>query len=206
MDDLRSRLSNLNLDQSAVSLALGAIVVVVIGVLVFNYFSRLNRPATPLVPTPQTSALTSSPTPSKHTVVAGETLAVLAQKYYGSVDQWTRLCDANKEALQGNCDNLPVGLQLTVPQPEVAGIFSIASPVPLPTPSPPPAAEPQPSVMPATGTVQTKDTYTIVRGDTLCGILVRFQGNCVNANQIARCNSISNANLIHADNVLKLAC
>lgn len=204
MDNLRSRLSNLNLDQSAVSLALGAIVVVVIGVLVFNYFSRLNRPTTPLAPTPQTSALTSSPTPSKHTVVAGETLGVVAQKYYGSVDQWTRLCDANKEALQGNCDNLPVGLQLTVPLPEVAGVFSIASPVPFPTPSP--EVSPIPSVMPVTGTVQTKDTYTIVRGDTLCGILVRLQGSCANANQIARCNNISNVNLIHADNVLKLAC
>lgn len=203
MDGLRSRLANLNLDQSAVSLALGAIVVVVIGVLVFNYFSRLNRPATPLAPSPQTSALTSQ-VPSKHVVEAGETLGVIAQKYYGSPDQWTRLCDVNKDALQGNCDRIPVGIELTVPQPEVAGIFSFASPVPFPTA--PPEMSPIPSVMPVTGTVDNADTYTTVRGDTLCGVLIRFQGNCASLDQIARCNNISNPNLIHADNVLKLRC
>lgn len=213
MDDLRSRLKEFQLDQSAVSLALGAIVVVVIGVLVFNYISRLNRPSTPIA-TPTTPEVSSTATQSnKHRVEAGETLGTIAQKYYGTLDAWNTICEANRAALNNNCDLVPLGAELTIPLRDVAGVTTPASSLPSPSspsaaPDRVPASGPTPAQMPATGLspTPTVTTYTIVRGDTLCGILTRFKGSCALASEIARCNNISNPNLIHADNVLKLSC
>lgn len=207
--NLRTKLSEFKIDQSAVSLALGAIVVVVIGVLVFNYFSKLNRPINPIpINTPETSSLKSnnSNIPAKHTVEAGETLGTIAEKYYGTSELWTKLCEANSDILKKNCDLLEPGVELTILPKDVAA--NSASPLPLPSPKAV-SATLSPTIMPSTGIASAAsqvDTYTIVRGDTLCGILTRFSGSCTNVENIARCNNIANPNLIHADNILKLRC
>jgi nucleoid-associated protein YgaU len=49
-----------------------------------------------------------------HTVVAGDTLANLARRYYGNTSQWPQLRQANRELL-GEKTDLKVGMKLRVP-------------------------------------------------------------------------------------------
>ena len=48
-----------------------------------------------------------------HTVLAGETLAVLAERYFGSVAAWRRIADANPEIRNPNA--IKPGLEIVIP-------------------------------------------------------------------------------------------
>jgi 5'-nucleotidase len=76
---------------------------------------------TPLLP-PRVPSPSPSPSPSPangpeqlHTVEAGDTLASLAQKYYGDATVWRKIFDANKGAIGENPDNIKIGMQLKIP-------------------------------------------------------------------------------------------
>jgi polar amino acid transport system substrate-binding protein len=94
--------------------------------------AQLAPPATATpVPTPtvlapvsnQTSAeaaLSPTPrllfaTPVRHRVTATDSLASIAQRYYGEQRLWTLIYDANREALGDNPNVLPIGLELVIP-------------------------------------------------------------------------------------------
>ncbi|MDR2673682.1 MAG: LysM peptidoglycan-binding domain-containing protein [Opitutaceae bacterium] len=49
-----------------------------------------------------------------HTVVAGDTLSRLAKDYYGSVERWPEIYEANREALK-NPASLDLGMELIIP-------------------------------------------------------------------------------------------
>jgi 5'-nucleotidase len=65
----------------------------------------------------------ASPSPSpaaggpgeSYTVGDGDTLASIADKYYGDASQWRKIYDANKAAIGDNPDNVKVGTKLTIP-------------------------------------------------------------------------------------------
>jgi nucleoid-associated protein YgaU len=64
-------------------------------------------------------AATVSPTPGDsakgtHTVVRGETLRILATRYYGDAEQWRRIFAANRRSLTSP-DQLTEGKVLTIP-------------------------------------------------------------------------------------------
>ena len=50
----------------------------------------------------------------RHTVVKGDTLFSLAQRYYGSRAKWRQLLDANRDVLSGP-DALRLGQELKIP-------------------------------------------------------------------------------------------
>jgi nucleoid-associated protein YgaU len=82
-------------------------------------------PAAPKVPSPSPSvAALPSPSPSQprasgpeqtYTVEAGDTLAKIAQKYYGDETLWRMLYDANRGLIGDNPDNIKVGTQIKIP-------------------------------------------------------------------------------------------
>lgn len=76
--------SDLQSNQSRLSLILGALIVLVVGVLVFNFF---NKPKSELGPSQTTDQMqegdvTPDKLPGKYTVKEGDTLFLIAEKYY----------------------------------------------------------------------------------------------------------------------------
>jgi nucleoid-associated protein YgaU len=53
--------------------------------------------------------------PRPHTVEAGDTLASLAERYYGDQEMAEEIYRANRDSLKGP-DHLPVGIVLTIPE------------------------------------------------------------------------------------------
>jgi nucleoid-associated protein YgaU len=70
---------------------------------------------------PAVVAATASPSPGQiaggdsYEVQSGDTLAVIAQQFYGDSTQWRRIYDANKEAIGDDPDKLKLGTKLTIP-------------------------------------------------------------------------------------------
>jgi nucleoid-associated protein YgaU len=51
----------------------------------------------------------------RHRVQPGETLRIIAEREYGSREEWERIWDANREDIR-DPDRIPVGLELTIPR------------------------------------------------------------------------------------------
>lgn len=191
--------------QSLVSLGLGVLVVVVVGLLVFNYFKKVQRVRMPAeveeelitelpeaTPTgekkPEKPSFEFRPTelPSEHTVAAGEHLWGLAQRYYNDGYKWVLIARANKLA---NPNLIHPGNKLTIPKEEAK------------------EAKPRETLAARIERLGGKiegDTYTVVKGDDLCKIALRAYGDCRKGWDIAKTNNLANPHIIHAGNVLKL--
>lgn len=73
-------------------------------------------------PTTPSPSVPSSPSPSpspvageSYTVAEGDTLATIAERFYGDPSLWRRIYDANQSAIGDNPDNVRVGTVLTIP-------------------------------------------------------------------------------------------
>jgi 5'-nucleotidase len=53
-----------------------------------------------------------------HTVVSGDTLLTIAEKYYGDATLWRRIYDANTDVIGPNPDALQIDMQLRIPPKE----------------------------------------------------------------------------------------
>lgn len=158
-------------------MVLGVIVLVIVGILVVNYFKdRGNGNITP--DSTQVSAV------NEHTVVKGETLWSIAEDSYGSGYNWTDI----KEANSLTADTIEVGQKLLIPDD-----ITIKEP----TTTQKPAQTLQASSI-------TGETYTVVKGDSLWNISVRAYGDGYKWTEIAKANDLVNPNIIHAGNVLVL--
>ncbi|MBI3386051.1 LysM peptidoglycan-binding domain-containing protein [Candidatus Gottesmanbacteria bacterium] len=178
--DLQKRFES---TESYVSLVLGIAVVLVVGVLVYNFIkNRGNQVPTSQTPTTDEVKMATGTPGGTHTVTAGETLWSISEKYYKTGYNWVDLVSANNLP---NADAIEEGQQLVIPTVtpimpggQVAGGASAMQP----------AAK----------------TYTVVRGDTLWKIAVAQYGDGYKWNEIAQANKLSNPDLIHAGNVLTL--
>lgn len=173
--DLKKFLKKIKLNEETISMVLGAIVIVIVGVLIVNYFKDKTGGKIPGAST-QTSA-------KEHVVVKGETLWSIAEDSFGSGYNWVDITVANELY----SDIIEVGQKLVIPdvspkQPtstkKVATIAKIA---------------------PITGT-----SYTVVKGDSLWKIAVQAYGDGFKWVEIAKVNKLVNPGIIHAGNVLTL--
>jgi nucleoid-associated protein YgaU len=69
--------------------------------------------ATQVQPAPAPVATTAKPART-HTVVEGETLSDIADHYYGTSDQWTKIYRANRSTLK-DPDRINPGMKLVIP-------------------------------------------------------------------------------------------
>ena len=186
-------------NQSKVSLVLGALIVLVVGILVFNYF---NRNKTDLGPAQQTENgdqqdVSKENLPGKYTVKEGDTLFTIAEKYYADGYQYSEIAKANNLT---NPDLLESGRTLDIPKLELQV-----------------AAQPTPSASPKEETLGTGggdttiwgpkiegNTYTVVEGDWLSTIAARAYGDIMAFDRIAKTNNISDPDRIEPGTVLKL--
>src|SRR3990167_8584151 len=81
--------------QSYASLVLGAIIVIVLGLLVANYFTRKTTTGQIGSGEQTTGAQEETGAPQEYKVVAGDTLAAISAKTYGSEEFWPQIAQVN---------------------------------------------------------------------------------------------------------------
>jgi len=185
---LKNLLKRLKLNESTISMILGALVIVVVGALIFNYFKGIREEEKEEIISEEgielveeEGKLVPAGLPVSHKVVRGEHLWEIAEKYYGSGYNWV---DVAKENSLANANLLFVDQKLIIPRVEVKKPATKLA-----------KAE-------TTGLTITGNTYTVVRGDHLWGIALRAYGDGYRWVEIASANSLANPNLIHTGNVL----
>lgn len=188
---LKNWLKKIKLNEATVSTVLGALVVIVIGFLVFNYFNKLRKEGETTKITQdlggsqtekQADEKTATELPTKHKVVSGETLWQIAEKYYQSGYNWV---DIARENSLSNPDEILEGQELAIPKVEVKTIAQL----------------------PVTGEADSTsalsisgDKYVVQNGDCLWEIAVRAYGDGFRWTEIAQANNLANPDIIHAAN------
>ncbi len=159
---------------------LGAIVIVVVGVLVVNYFKDRGGKL-PFFSNGNKVEISENEVKT-HTVVKGDNLWKIAEKYYGSGYNWVDIAKENKLADAGV---IAEGQKLTIPN-----------------------VEPKTATVKEVKTVSTESitgvTYQVVKGDSLWTIAVRAYGDGYKWTEIAKANKLINPGLIHSGNILAL--
>lgn len=175
----------LQTNQSKVSMVLGALIILVIGILVFNYF---NKPKEELGPAQQTTAekdVSTGNLPGKYTVKMDDTLFTIADKYYQNGYLYTEIAKANNLA---SVDQIETGQVLEIPKVDTE------------------------TQSLGTGGGNTTiwgeriegNTYTIEEGDWLSTIAGRAYGDIMAFDKIAKANNIPNPDLIEPGTVLTI--
>ncbi|MCE9605226.1 MAG: tail protein X [Planctomycetia bacterium] len=83
-----------------------------------------------VTPPPEQSRVKASK-PKRHRVRDGETLASLAERYYGNAERYIAIYDANRGVLS-NPDLLPIGVELAIPPADQAAASAAAADVATP--------------------------------------------------------------------------
>jgi nucleoid-associated protein YgaU len=154
---------DLNKERSYTNLVLGVLVVLVLGVLLFNFVSKQNffgNNSGNLGPAQQTEN-TQNPQPGedvavgslpgKYTVKEGDTLFNIAQKYYNDGYQYTKIAQENH---MDDVNSISVGQVIDIPKidQQVAAADTTSSPTPAAnetSPTPAPSATSAPTDIPA---------------------------------------------------------
>jgi len=185
--NLKKFLKAFKLNESTISMVLGAVVIVVVGILVVNYFKKTDQGE--IVPSATTEKEQIAKIGEKHTVQKGETLWSIAEDAYGSGYNWV---DIAKENGLTNPSNIVEGQELSIPSAE-SKLATIME------------EETKTEVQAEVDTTKISGaSYTVVKGDNLWDIAVRAYGDGYKWVEIARENNLNNPNLIHSGNVLTL--
>lgn len=168
-------------NQSKLSLVLGALIILVAGVLVFNYFNRQKQELGPAQTTTEGQQDVSPENlPGKYTVKEGDTLFTIADKYYQDGYKFPQIA---KENNLSDVNSIEKGQVLRIPKEQPAtggGDTTIWGPK------------------------ITADSYTVVEGDWLSTIAARAYGNIMAYPKLAAANDIANPDLIFPGQTLKI--
>ena len=172
----------INNNQSKLSLFLGALIVLVVLILIFNYFNKPKEEVGPAQQTNITEDVSAEGLPGKYTVKEGDTLFTIAEKYYKDGYKYSELAKDNNLA---NENNIEVGQVLQIPKLETKTAIGGGNTT-------------------VWGPKIDGATYTVVEGDWLSTISARAYGDIMSYSKIAEANNISNPDLIEPGQVLKI--
>jgi nucleoid-associated protein YgaU len=118
---LKNFLKRVRLNEASISTLLGGLVVVVVGVLIYNYFSSVNKTATEITPSESPSfslveengEMVPEGLPITHTVAQGEDLWKISEQYYQNGYNWVDIAQENKLA---NANLIETGQELMIPR------------------------------------------------------------------------------------------
>lgn len=177
--DLKTTLKKIKLNESTISMVLGAIVIVVVGVLLVNYFSGRGE-TTPSIQVGDETML-----PTTHTVSEGEELWSISESYYGTGYNWIDIADANGIT---NPNQIEVGQEITIPdvEPRVIAEEPTTSPVMSEEVTATPTSEPQ------TITRDDETVHVVARGEHLWAVAERYYDSGYNWVDIADANDLAN--------------
>lgn len=196
--DLKSLLKQLKLNESGISMALGALVIIVVGILVVNYFKGDGGNLIPGLTDTDENNLPEN----AYTVKEGDTLWSISEDQYGSGFEWTKIAEANDIE---NPYSIEEGQVISLPDIETVEEVAVPTVEPEAVVTEEPDASVSSTVEPeTTSTSITSATYTVVKGDNLWDISVRAYGDGYKWVEIARENDLVHPNLIHSGNVLIL--
>ncbi len=187
-------------NQSKVSMILGGLIVLVIGILIFNYF---NKPKSDLGPAQQTQTedqdVSKDNLPGKYTIKEGDTLFLIAENYYQDGYKFTEIAKANNLV---NPDQIEPDQVIEIPKLEIVQAQASAEPTAIN------------QVQEELGTGGGNSTiwgdriennsYTVVEGDWLSTIAGRAYGDIMAFDKIAKANNIPNPDLIEPGTVLTI--
>ena len=226
-------LKRLKLNEEKISILLGAVVLVLVGVLLFNYFGNVNKPAeettssasTEVTNQPVTSLPNQNDLPVTYIVQKGDNLWNIAQRVYGDGYKWTAILGSN-ENLRENAEVLNEGTEILLPRLDLTLAQATGSPQatntpqpsvtsaqPTPTPEPTkadiasPSNTPEPNVNPqSTGTTTQAGNYEVQRGDSLWKIAEKTYGSGYKWVDIYNANKsqIQDPDLIYSGTTLNL--
>jgi len=212
-------------NQSFFNIVLGGLIVVVLAVLLFNYFNQpteeLAGPASQTEQTEQSGDVSKDKLPGTYTVKEGDTLFTIAQNYYDDGYKYPELVKENKLA---NENAISTGQEIMIPKLNESGQavgMASATPTASPEVSAMPSASAAPSAteaptapaMGATGGAEnatawgdkiTVDTYTVQEGDWLSKIAARAYGDMYSYQKLAQANNIANPDAIEVGMTLKI--
>ena len=188
---LETETKKISWGDSYASLLLGMVVVVVVGFIIFSFAkNKINLQQTSSVKdnaaTEKQTDSSKSSLPKTYTVVAGDHLWSISEKFYKSGYNWVDIAKANKLE---NPSIVHVGVKLTIPdvKPKIITIAKQEKVLEVPT------------INAIKGI-----SYTIVSGDTLWDIAVRAYSDGFRFVEIAKANNLSNPDLIFSGNKLTI--
>lgn len=117
-DSLKTALKELKQNESTISMLLGSLVIIIVGVLLYNYFTGGSNPqitdSSSSTETEQTESADdgTQELPTAHVIKAGETLWSIAQQYYQSGYNWVDIAETNG---LGDGNLLAIGSQISIP-------------------------------------------------------------------------------------------
>lgn len=203
--DLQKRFGS---SESLISLALGLAVVLMLGSLVYNYFTNRSGLVSQNNQTNSTTTNGSTSLPTKHTVIRGETLWTISEKYYNTGYNWVDIQRANNLT---DADGIEVGQALDIPvatpmisTTPASQVTPVITATPVPTATVATTGTVGTVTGGATGTVGAKKTYKVVSGDSLWKIAVAQYQDGYKWSEIAKANNLRNPDLIYPDTVLTL--
>lgn len=194
---MKEALKLVKLNEGTISMILGAAVVIVVGLIVVNYFRNLSN----ITSQPSITNSAAKTEANEHIVAAGESLWTISEKYYNSGYNWV---DIAKENNLTDASEIEVGQKLAIPS-VTAKESTITEQTVTVDETPPAAAEEAEKVAMAENTI-SGTSYTVMKGDHLWGIAVRAYGDGYQWTKIWNTNLdvIKNPNLIYPDQQLQL--
>jgi len=189
---LKKWLKKIRLSEPVISTFLGGLVIMVVGLLIFNYFKTAQSPEIAVQEPKEEQGkvefekASSQGKAATHQVEKGESLWEISEKHYQSGYNWVDIAKANNLS---NPDHLEAGQELKLPQIEAK----------------------QPTIQQAevekNQTVDdsiTEKSYKVEKNDSLWKIAVRAYGDGYQWPKIAQANNLSNPDLIETGQELRL--
>lgn len=181
-------------NESKVSVILGGLIVIVVGVMVFNFFKKINRDnisnnSKKTEITEEKKAIEENKKESKettYTVLENDSLWSISEKFYQDGFRWKEIAKTNNIS---NPDEIEKGTVLKIPNALIKKGDINGNGVSISGPN-----------------AITTSTYTVVSGDDLWDIAVRACGDGYKWVKIAEDNKLANPDIIHSGNVLKIQC